>query len=136
MGGGPPGGPDAPCLGPTPAPARCQGPLPIPAACLGLDTRTGQGYWFAAVLLIYIQLYVTIQVKGGVYMSCIYARIKERRLALGLTVEQLAYQMGYKNKSSESKIENGRSDITQSMVEKFADVLGVSIEYLLGLDEC
>lgn len=77
-----------------------------------------------------------IQVKGGVYMSCIYVRIKARRLALGLTVEQLAKQMGYKNKSSESKIENGRSDITQSMVEKFADVLGVSIEYLLGLDEC
>lgn len=69
-------------------------------------------------------------------MSCIYVRIKARRLALGLTVEQLAKQMGYKNKSSESKIENGRSDITQSMVEKFADVLGVSIEYLLGLDEC
>lgn len=69
-------------------------------------------------------------------MSCIYARIKARRLALGLTVEQLAKQMGYKNKSSVSKVENGRSNITQSIVEKYAAALGTSTAYLLGLDDC
>ena len=49
-------------------------------------------------------------------MSTIYERIKERRLELGLTVEDLAKKMGYKDKSSISKIENGKADIPQSKV--------------------
>jgi len=67
-------------------------------------------------------------------MSCVYERIKKRRLALGLTVEQLAKQMGYKSKSSVSKVENGRLDITQSMVDKYAVALGVTTAYLLGVE--
>ena len=49
-------------------------------------------------------------------MSEIYDRIKARRIELGLTVEQLAALMGYKDKSSISKIENGKADIPQSKV--------------------
>lgn len=67
-------------------------------------------------------------------MSCVYERIKARRRALGLTAEQLAKQLGYKNRASVNKIENGRSDITQSKVEEFAAALGVSTAYLLGVE--
>lgn len=83
--------------------------------------------------LIYIPLYGMF-VERGDTMSCVYERIKKRRLALGLTVEQLAKQMGYKSKSSVSKVENGRLDITQSMVDKYAVALGVTTAYLLGVE--
>lgn len=69
-------------------------------------------------------------------MSCVYERIRARRRALGLTVDQLAKQMGYKDRSSVSKIECGRSDITQSKVVEFAVALGTSTAWLLGADEC
>ena len=49
-------------------------------------------------------------------MSTIYERIRARRIELGLTVEELAKKMGYKDKSSISKIENGKADIPQSKV--------------------
>ena len=44
-------------------------------------------------------------------MSTIYDRIRARRLELGLTTEDLAQQLGYKDKSSISKIE-GPEDIS------------------------
>ena len=56
-------------------------------------------------------------------MSTIYDRIRARRLELGLTVEDLAQQLGYKDKSSISKIENGKADIPQAKVELFANAL-------------
>lgn len=68
-------------------------------------------------------------------MSTIYERIKERRLELGLTVEDLAKKMGYKDKSSISKIENGKSDIPQSKVVAFARALETTTAYLMGVDE-
>ena len=46
-------------------------------------------------------------------MATLYDRIKSRRTELGLTVEELAHKMGYKDKSSISKIENGKADIPQ-----------------------
>ena len=68
-------------------------------------------------------------------MSTIYERIKERRLELGLTVEDLAKKMGYKDKSSISKIENGKADIPQSKVMAFARALETTTAYLMGVDE-
>ena len=68
-------------------------------------------------------------------MSEIYRRIRERRLELGLTVEDLAKKMGYKDKSSISKIENGKADIPQSKVVAFARALETSTAYLMGIDE-
>ena len=67
-------------------------------------------------------------------MSTIYDRIKARRLELGLTVEELAQQLGYKDKSSISKIENGRADIPQAKVELFARALRTTTAYLMGVD--
>ena len=60
-------------------------------------------------------------------MSEIYDRIKARRIELGLTVEQLAALMGYKDKSSISKIENGKRLITDYELKYFTDVLKIPI---------
>lgn len=67
-------------------------------------------------------------------MSSIYERIKQRRNELGLTVEELANKMGYKDKSSISKIENGKADIPTSKVVAFARALETTTAYLLGAD--
>lgn len=68
-------------------------------------------------------------------MAKIGAQIKARRQQLGLTLEQLAQKMGYKDKSSISKIENGKADIPQEKVEHFARVLDTSVSYLMGESE-
>lgn len=62
-------------------------------------------------------------------------RIMERRHQLGWTQEDLAFRMGYKTKSAINKIELGVNDVSQSKVVKFAEVLNVSIAYLMGWDK-
>ena len=62
-------------------------------------------------------------------------KIKNRRLQLGWTQEELADKMGYKHCSSINKIEMGINDIPQSKIAKFAEVLDVSIPYLLDLED-
>ena len=68
-------------------------------------------------------------------MVTLYDRIKSRRTELGLTVEELAHKMGYKDKSSISKIENGKADIPQSKIAAFADALQTTPAYLMGWEE-
>ena len=68
-------------------------------------------------------------------MSRIDENILKRRKELGYTQEDLALKMGYKSKSSINKIELGLSDIPQSKVVKFAEVLGTSIADLMGWNE-
>ena len=70
----------------------------------------------------------------GEYMSTIYERIRARRIELGLTVEEKEKKMGYKDKSSISKIENGKADIPQSKVIAFARALNTTTAYLMGID--
>lgn len=62
-------------------------------------------------------------------------RIKEKRLSLGLTQEDLAKRMGYKSKSTINKIELGINDIPQSKVSEFADALCTSTSFLMGLEK-
>lgn len=52
-----------------------------------------------------------------------------------MTVEELAHKMGYKDKSSISKIENGKADIPQSKIAAFADALETTPAYLMGWEE-
>lgn len=68
-------------------------------------------------------------------MPTIYEKIKQRRIELGLTVEELANKMGYKDKSSISKIENGKADIPTSKVMAFARALETTTAYLLGVED-
>ena len=59
-------------------------------------------------------------------------RIKERREHLNLSQEQLAKKMGYKDKSTISKIESGQRDLNQAKIQKFADILLTTTSYLMG----
>ena len=61
-------------------------------------------------------------------------RVKQRREMLGMTQEALAYKMGYKSKSSSTKIERGRS-VTQKVIVKLAKALEVTPAYLMGWEE-
>lgn len=62
-------------------------------------------------------------------------RIKERREALGMTQEQLADKMGFKGKSSVSKIESAGGSLTLKTIEKAAKALNCSTSYLMGWTE-
>ncbi len=68
-------------------------------------------------------------------MAEIGKRIREKREALGITQEELAAKLGYKNKSTIAKIENGTNDIVQSKVVEFANALNTSVSYLMGWKE-
>jgi len=61
-------------------------------------------------------------------------KVRIRREQLGLSQEELALRMGYKSRSSINKIETGRP-VTQKIIARLADALGVSIPYLMGWDE-
>ena len=63
------------------------------------------------------------------------SRIKERRLCLGLTQEELAAKLGLQ-KSAIAKYENGRvENIKRSVIMRMADVLMCSPCYLLALED-
>lgn len=65
-------------------------------------------------------------------MSSLYSNIKCKRLELGLTQEQLAQKLGYKNKSTIAKIEAGKSDLPQSKISEFAKALCTIPSQLMG----
>mgnify|MGYP001048923943 CR=1 FL=1 len=60
--------------------------------------------------------------------------IKIIRKSKGLSQEELAQRMGYRSKSSITKLEKGINDIPQSKVEELAAALQTTPAYLLGLD--
>jgi transcriptional regulator with XRE-family HTH domain len=62
-------------------------------------------------------------------------RIKNRRNELGWSQRKLSDKMGYSNHSTITKIEAGKVDIPQSRIEQFAEVLGVTLSYLIGVNE-
>lgn len=63
-------------------------------------------------------------------------KIKEVRELKGMSQEELAKKMGYKDRSSISKIEKDNDDnISLNTVQKAADALGCSPLYLMGWDD-
>ena len=62
-------------------------------------------------------------------------RIKETRIQRGWSQRDLAKRMGYSNHSTIGKIESGKVDIPQSRIVQFADVLGVTVAYLMNWEE-
>jgi len=62
------------------------------------------------------------------------SRIRQRREQLGLSQEELAARMGYRSKSSITKLEKGVNDIPQSKVEEFAAALETTPAWLMGLE--
>lgn len=65
----------------------------------------------------------------------IHDRIRERRIELGLSQDQLAAKMGYKSRSSINKIESGQTDIARNKLVKLAEALLTTPAYLMGWEE-
>jgi len=59
--------------------------------------------------------------------------IRERRIALGLTQDELASRVGYKSGTSITRLENER-DIPISKLKPIADALDIDIRVLVGWD--
>lgn len=64
-------------------------------------------------------------------MNSVGKRIKERREELGYSQEELAYKLGYKDRSAISKMENTEV-LTLKKVSAIAEVLKVTPAYLMG----
>ena len=60
--------------------------------------------------------------------------LKRLRTEKGLSQEELAHALGFKNRSSINKIEIGRSNIPTDKIQKTAEVLGVSPLVLFQID--
>lgn len=61
-------------------------------------------------------------------------KVKQRRIELGLSQEELAQRMGYSSRSSINKIENGRA-VSQKIIVNLAKALQVTVPYLMGWEE-
>ena len=62
-------------------------------------------------------------------------RIRFKREELNLSQEELAKKIGNKDKSTISKIEKSGNDITMKNIQRIADALGVTSQYLLGWED-
>lgn len=62
-------------------------------------------------------------------------RIKALRLARGWTQRELAAKLGYTAHTTLVRIENGKTDLSRPRLIQFAEVLGVSPAYLIGLED-
>lgn len=62
-------------------------------------------------------------------------RIKKRRQELEWSQRELAAKMQYSHHSTLARIESGKVDVSQSRIVQFAEVLGVSVAYLMGWEE-
>jgi len=65
----------------------------------------------------------------------IYNRIKQKRIELGMTQQDLAEKVGLKTKGAISRIESGDRDINQRQVIDFAKALHTTPAYLMGWEE-
>lgn len=65
----------------------------------------------------------------------LYSAIREQRIKINMSQEELARRTGYTSRSSIAKIEKGEVDLQQSKIELFAKALGVSQPELMGWEE-
>lgn len=68
-------------------------------------------------------------------MANVGKKIYERRTQLGMSQEDLAKKVGYKDRSSIAKIESGERDIRQRKVVDFANALQTTPQVLMGYEE-
>lgn len=64
----------------------------------------------------------------------LYPNIKKYREAKGWNQTELAERMGYSDKSMVSKVESGEVDLNLSRILKFAEVLEVPADALMGFE--
>ena len=60
-------------------------------------------------------------------------RIRQRREQLGMSQEELAARMGYRSKSSITKLEKGINDLPRAKLEELAAALNTTPAWLMGL---
>lgn len=65
-------------------------------------------------------------------MSIFGDRVKSRRLQLGMTLQELADLVGYKHRSSVTRIEQGEVEATFEKIDAFSKALRTSRSYLVG----
>ena len=65
----------------------------------------------------------------------IQARLKERRLALGMTLAEVSYQVGISESTLSRYETNGIQNMGIDKLKKLADVLKTTPAYLMGWDE-
>ncbi len=58
--------------------------------------------------------------------------LRRRRLELGLSQGELAEKVGYRSRSSITKLESGICDVTQKKLQAIADALNIAPEDLIG----
>ena len=68
-------------------------------------------------------------------MKNIGAIIRDVREAKGMTQEELANKVGYTSRAAINKIESGANKLKQEKIQIFAEVLGCSVNELLGIEE-
>lgn len=64
-----------------------------------------------------------------------YNRIKDLRLKKGMSQQELAEKVGYKDRSAINLIENGKRNITESRIMAIAKALGVTPSFLMDGDK-
>lgn len=62
-------------------------------------------------------------------------RIKERRMALGMTQRDLAAALDYAHHSTVARIESGAVDLSQSRLAQFAEALHTTTAWLMGWEK-
>lgn len=65
-------------------------------------------------------------------MSSLGERIKKRRIELGMSQDEVARLLGYKSRSSIYNIELGKRDLPRKKVERFAQALKTTPDYIMG----
>ena len=90
---------------------------------------------FTKMLILNTNNAIIVLRKVVVLMSNIGNRIKDRRIELGMSQDELAEKMGYKSRSTIAKIEKGVNDVVQSNIVKFSEVLKTDVSYLMGWQE-
>ena len=62
-------------------------------------------------------------------------RIKNRRIELGLTQEELARRLGNKSRASVCTVEKDKEDLTTTRIRQYADALETTPSYLMGWED-
>lgn len=62
-------------------------------------------------------------------------RVRKKRLEKGLTQAELATKLGYKDRSSVARIENGERDVPRPTIIALADALDTTPAYLMGWED-
>ena len=64
-------------------------------------------------------------------LEIIGRRVREARIAIGLTQDEVAEKMGYTSRTTINKIEMGINGVPNSKLSLLAEILNVDISYLL-----